>query len=63
MDQSKRNPMTLVRCEGCDHNGKLGNSVRFHKVYKERGKRMSIPLCDRYFENIETRRRPEVING
>lgn len=46
-----------VSCENCPLVGQLGNSVRWHRVYKARGVRVKMKLCDRCYDKIEVRRR------
>ena len=51
--------MTLATCEGCERTAKIGNGIMYVKVYTEKGKRISIALCSKCEQQIETRPRPE----
>ena len=50
-----------THCQNCKRGGQLGNSIRWRRVYKERGKRIKLKLCDQCFNTIETRKRPCLI--
>ena len=57
-DGSLESHLMKAKCESCDRIRQFGNSIRWRRVYKDRGKRIKMLLCDQCFDTIETRKRP-----